>query len=97
LHELFAVKDFVDPKAWDITEIKWKDVLSASTFPPEIRKIIGYMPECIPFEVRATLFQQTIKADLAKNQHREKLHVKVRRTQLFQDGYQAFMKVPDLK
>ena len=28
LHELFAVKDYIDPKAWDITEIKWKDVLA---------------------------------------------------------------------
>lgn len=27
LHEMFAIKDFIDPKAWDITEIKWKDVL----------------------------------------------------------------------
>jgi hypothetical protein len=25
------------------------------------------------------------------------MHVRVRRTQLFEDGYKAFMKVPDLK
>ena len=56
LHELFAVKDCVDPKEWDITEIKWKDVLASQSFTPEIKKIISYMPECIPFEVRATLF-----------------------------------------
>jgi hypothetical protein len=56
LHELFAVKDYVDPKEWDITEVKWKDVLKSQTFTPEIKKIISYMPECIPFEVRATLF-----------------------------------------
>jgi len=50
------VKDYVDPKEWDITEIKWKDVLASQSFTPEIKKIISYMPECIPFEVRATLF-----------------------------------------
>ncbi len=29
LHELFAIKDYIDPKAWDITEIKWKDILES--------------------------------------------------------------------
>ena len=56
LHELFAVKDYVDPKEWDITEIKWKDILASQSFTTEKKKIISYMPECIPFEVRATLF-----------------------------------------
>ena len=23
LHEMFAIKDFIDPKAWDITQLKW--------------------------------------------------------------------------
>jgi hypothetical protein len=57
LHELFAVKEYVDPKEWDINEVKWKDVLASQSFTPEIKKIINYMPQCIPFEVRATLFQ----------------------------------------
>jgi hypothetical protein len=56
LHELFAVKEFVDPKAWDIKEVNWKNILQEQSFPNEIKKIIGYMPECIPFEVRAMLF-----------------------------------------
>ena len=41
------------------------------------------MPECIPFDVRATLFQQTIKNDVAKNQYVQKTFVKIRRAQLF--------------
>jgi hypothetical protein len=97
LHELFAVKDFVDPRAWDITEVNWADILKQATFPPEIKRIITQMPECIPFEVRATLFQQTIKADVTKYQHQSKMHVRVRRAALFEDGFNAFMKVPDLK
>lgn len=48
------------------------------------------MPECIPFEVRATLFTQTIKADVQRSQHQHKVAVKVRRSQLFQDGFAAF-------
>jgi len=51
------VKEYVDPKEWDINEVKWKDVLASQSFTPEIKKIINYMPQCIPFEVRATLFQ----------------------------------------
>jgi hypothetical protein len=29
LHEMFAIKEFIDPKAWDITEIKWKEYTDA--------------------------------------------------------------------
>ena len=25
LHEMFAIKDYIDPKSWDITQVKWKD------------------------------------------------------------------------
>ena len=57
LHEMFAIKDYIDPKSWDINEIKWKDVLQSQNFSPEIKKVISFMPECIPFDVRATLFQ----------------------------------------
>jgi len=27
LHEYFAIKDYIDPKAWDIKEVDWKEVL----------------------------------------------------------------------
>jgi hypothetical protein len=57
LHEYFAIKDYIDPSAWDIKQINWKDILEQQSFPPEIKKIIELLPECIPFDVRATLFQ----------------------------------------
>lgn len=97
LHEHFARKDYVDPKVWDITEVNWQEVLQLPAFPAEVRRIVDCMPECIPFEVRATLFQQTVKADEQRNQHQNKVQVKVRRQMLFEDGFAAFMKVPDLK
>jgi hypothetical protein len=37
LHEMFAIKDFIDPKAWDINEINWNDVLKSQNFQPEIK------------------------------------------------------------
>jgi len=90
LHELFAVKDFVDPSAWDIPEVKWKDVLAQQVFPSDVKKIIHVMPQCIPFEVRALLFRQIVQGDRERMQHQPKTHVRVRRTQLFQDGFAAF-------
>ena len=57
LHEQFAIKDYIDPSAWDIKEVNWPEILKTQTFPPEIKRIIQLMPECIPFDVRATLFQ----------------------------------------
>ena len=97
LHEQFAIKDYIDPKYWDINEVNWKEILQSQNFPPEIKRVISYMPECIPFDVRATLFQQTIKNDVGKNQYVQKVQVRIRRSQLFQDGYQAFSKVGNLK
>lgn len=29
LHEMFAIKDYIDPKSWDITQIKWKDYVES--------------------------------------------------------------------
>jgi len=29
LHEYFAIKDYLDPACWDITQIKWKDILES--------------------------------------------------------------------
>ena len=29
LHEQFAIKDYIDPKAWDITEIKWSKIIDS--------------------------------------------------------------------
>lgn len=55
------------------------------------------MPECIPFDVRAYLFQDFIKQDMAKNQYVKKSYVKIRRSMLFEDGYHELMKVTNLK
>lgn len=38
-----------------------------------------------------------IKSDQQKNQHVSKNHVRIRRTMLFEDGYNAFSKIPNLK
>ena len=56
LHEYFAIKDYIDPAVWNVNEINWKDIVDSSYFPGEVRKIIEMIPECIPFDVRATLF-----------------------------------------
>lgn len=40
LHELFAIKDYIDPAAFDITEINWKDIVKSKVFSNDIKKII---------------------------------------------------------
>ena len=37
---MFAIKDYIDPKAWDITEIDWNKVLEQQYFSPEIKAVI---------------------------------------------------------
>jgi hypothetical protein len=56
LHEHFARKDYLDPSEWDLANYDWKAILEKNAFTREIVMIVNYMPECIPFNVRATLF-----------------------------------------
>ena len=97
LHEQFAIKDYIDPKAWDLSDFNWPDILKSQQFNPHLKRIIQTMPQCIPFEVRATLFTQMVRADKDKHTVARNVYVNVRRSQLFHDGYQAFMKVANLK
>jgi len=60
LHEYFAVKDFIDPSEFDIKEIDWKKVVADDRHMQDVNLIIRYMPECIPFDVRALFFTKTI-------------------------------------
>jgi len=57
--------------------------------------IIRYMPQCIPFDVRATLFQRQIKQE--RDNAPVRTHVaKIKRKYIFEDGYQELSKA-DLK
>lgn len=65
LRDHFAVGDYLDTKLWDLRDYNWAAVIEENAFTPgktlrfmflEIRRIIQYMPEGIPFEVRALLF-----------------------------------------
>ena len=56
LHEQFARKEYIDPTEWDLHEYDWESIIQRNQFTREVVMIIRYMPQCIPFNVRATLF-----------------------------------------
>lgn len=60
-------------------------------------KMISFIPECIPFDVRVILFQSVIAKEKHGNAAAVKTLIRVRRSALFEDGYYAFTKIPSLK
>ena len=65
LYEYFGLKDYIDPSEWELTHLNWASVVKDPSLlkRDDIRAIIRYMPECIPFDVRAAFFTQAIKSD----------------------------------
>jgi hypothetical protein len=63
LHEYFAVKEYIAPEEWDVKDISWQKVLAMKdgNERKEFHMIIRYMPECIPFNVRAKLFTDFVE------------------------------------
>ena len=98
LHEYFAMQDFIDPSEWDLTHINWKKVLKEPALLQQDQMIlvIWYMPECIPFDVRAMFFTNRVKADQAL-QSDKKHPVKIRRSAIWEDGYHSLSKIQNLK
>lgn len=65
LHEYFAFKDYIDPSEWDITGINWERALAGenANIAQDVKLIMRYMPECIPFEIRALFFTKHVDVE----------------------------------
>jgi len=96
LHDQFARKEYIDPSQWDLLEFNWQQIVAQSLFSRDVVMIIRYMPQCIPFHVRASLFQQQIKQEKDKALVKT-YRVKIKRKYIFEDGYKELSQVPDIK
>lgn len=94
LHEYFAVEGYIDPSEWDLNHIKWSNVMKdpAILLRDEIGLIIRYMPECIPFDVRAMFFTNRVKGD-KELQSKIRHPVKIRRNMVWEDGFSKLCKI----
>lgn len=87
LRDHFAVGDYLDTRLWDITGFDWRGVVEHESFTNEIKRIIQYMPEGIPFDVRALLFMQYVEHDKIKNKGQVKYKAIVKRENMFEDSF----------
>jgi len=94
LHEYFAIKDYLDPSEWDIQGINWQKALQGdnASISNDVRLIMRYMPECIPFEIRALFFTKHV--DVERHRSRQISHVvQIKRSAIFDDGYRELSKI----
>ena len=54
------------------------------------------MPECIPFDVRAMFFTDFVEQERQRCKERKHV-VKIKRSRLFDDGYEQLSKLANLK
>ena len=75
LHEYFAFADYLDPSEWDIRDINWQKALQGenASISNDVKLIMRFMPECIPFEVRALFFTKHV--DVERQKSRQINHV----------------------
>ena len=98
LHEYFAFKEYLDPTEWDINGINWQRALQgdSAAIANDVKLIMRYMPECIPFEVRALFFTKTV--DVERQRSRQTQHVvQIKRHNIFEDGYRELSKITNLR
>ena len=98
LHEYFAFKEYLDPTEWDIEGINWQRALQGdnASISQDLRLIIRYMPECIPFDVRALFFTKQVEVERQKS--RQISHVvQIKRSTIFDDGYRELSKISNLR
>ena len=98
LHEYFAFKEYLDPSEWDINGINWQKALQGdnASIANEVKLIMRYMPECIPFEIRALFFTKQVEVE--RKRARETHHVVlIKRHAIFEDGYRELSKITNLR
>lgn len=64
-HDYFAVKDYIEPSVWDLESSVWQKALNGNDphATAQVRLIMRYMPECIPFDIRALFFTRQVSAE----------------------------------
>ena len=60
MHDIFVVDDFLDPEIFKIKEINWDSIIEQKAFTEPVMNLINYVPECVPFKVRALLFTEFV-------------------------------------
>jgi hypothetical protein len=65
MHEYFAFKEFIDSAEWELQDINWNLALDnpSENHKTDVRLLMQFMPECIPFDVRALFFTQIVEAE----------------------------------
>jgi hypothetical protein len=96
MHDIFIVDDFINTDVFKINEIQWDNVIAGGQVGDQVRHLINYVPECVPFKVRALVFHELVTKEKYINKG-SKFIVKIRRGQEFNDGFTAFKEILNIK
>lgn len=61
MHDIFVVDWYIDPEIFRIKEVEWDLIITHKAFNEPVMNLINYIPECVPFKVRALLFTESVK------------------------------------
>ena len=58
--DIFTVDNWISPDQFEIKEIDWDRILKKEMLTPDVMELINYLPECVPFKVRALVFSNKV-------------------------------------
>ena len=90
LHERDSRRSFTDPRTWGVADKKLAQELDKEVMAETARAqvIMSTMPHVLPFERRATLFQQWVGAERTRSAA-VKTRMRIRRTHIVEDTLKA--------
>jgi hypothetical protein len=63
MHDIFVIDSFIDPEIFKIKEVSWDMIITHLAFTEPVMNLINFIPECVPFKVRALLFTQNVNQE----------------------------------
>ena len=88
--------DDMDDDLFHIHDIAWEDIIESHQITERVKEIIHCIPECVPFRIRALLFNDYVTQERYKYKG-NRYRVRINREDLFDDGFQTLSQVDDLK
>lgn len=99
LHDMFAselTEDDMNSDLFQITELEWDYVTDADQISETIMELVHSIPECVPFRVRALIFNSFITTERIFHKS-NRYRVTINRLDLFEDGFNSLSQVEDLR
>ena len=88
--------DDMNSDLFNIKDIEWEYITEIKDISEEINELVFFIPEWVPFNVRAIIFNDEITTDRMMYRG-NRYRAKINRQNIFEDGFQTLSQIDNLK